>query len=63
MDLTNIIQSVEADTTEHSQGSRKSRAGTWNSCKDEIYKVYMIKNNTLSETMKLFEGNHGLIAW
>lgn len=63
MGLTNIMQSVEVNTSQHSKGSRKSRGSTWSSYKDEIYRVYITERCTLSETMDFFEKVYGLKAW
>ncbi|KAH8789756.1 hypothetical protein BGZ57DRAFT_88663 [Hyaloscypha finlandica] len=62
MNLRNIVEPVTAKAPRHSQGSRMSRGGTWNSCKDEIYRVYMTERNTLPMTMELFQTQYGLKA-
>ncbi|PMD18883.1 hypothetical protein NA56DRAFT_222879 [Hyaloscypha hepaticicola] len=61
MNLQDIVEPLPT-TSQHSQGSRVSRAETWDSCKERIYEVYITKENTLSTTMKLFEKEYGLKA-
>ncbi|KAN0120046.1 hypothetical protein V8E51_002254 [Hyaloscypha variabilis] len=62
MNLPDIMDSVEAKPPPCSRGSQKLRGGTWSSCKDEIYRVYMTERSTLSETMEIFERDFGLKA-
>lgn len=63
MNPQDIVEPITTKPPQHSQGSRVSRGETWNSCKDEIYRVYMTEQNTLPKTMEIFEREYGLKAW
>jgi hypothetical protein len=50
-------------SAERTQGSHASRNRAWSRHKDEIYKFYILNNNTLSATIEHFRKTYFLKAW
>lgn len=63
MNLHRIVEFVGTKSRPHSRGSKPPRGETWDTCKDEIYRIYMTERNTLPKTMEIFEKDYGFKAW